>query len=189
MSSHDNRRNYFRVDDKVYLHVKQLDKSDPTAVEQSHEAYRKLVSVNSELCQQRMDMEPELKKILSRNKPVAEYLALLGAQIEVLSSNVLGAPLFASNEPLVDINLSATGMRFKRTMRVEAGDLLEIVFVLFPEKTYITTVCDVVRVVSDSEDSEKNISVTFTHIDAGDVEILFRHVNYVQRQQLQRNCH
>ncbi len=191
MSIESNRRDFFRIDDEVYLRVQKLD-IDSQLIQKKHEATRQEISVRSNFQMQRNEMQPVLKQIRSKNLAVASYLESLDDQMELLASRVLGTSIFVKGEPLASINISASGMEFKNNIEVEKGDMLEVILQLFPEESYVAIVGEVIRSIpvaqgnnNEPSDALNSISLCFKHVHKDDTEVIVRHIHYLQRLQLQ----
>ncbi|MBX2838334.1 MAG: PilZ domain-containing protein [Gammaproteobacteria bacterium] len=187
MSIEKNRRAYFRIDDEVYLHANKVDHNTVVDIEEHRENFRQSTMLSARFHKQREAMDPVLEAIKSRDADVANYCLMLSEQVDLLVDSLLPVSVFASNEPLQSVNISAVGLQFKSQIDCQVGDVLEIIYVLFPNRDYIPLLAEVVRCERDDITEDNKISVKYISIDEADRELVIQHVLLKQRQNLQKN--
>ena len=186
MNAEENKRGYFRVDDEVFLQVKKLSTDEVVDIDTYFEKFRQSTLITARFHQQRTAMAPALSEINARDKAVADYLSMLNDQIDMLADKLISESIFAENEPLQAVNMSAEGMQFRTSTEYQTDDELEIIFALFPGGDYIPVIAKVVRTDLDTESKEFSVSVQYSNINEDDKELVIHHMLFLQRQQLQK---
>ena len=186
MNAEENKRGYFRVDDEVFLQVKKLSTDEVVDINTYFEKFRQSTLITARFHQQRTAMAPALSEINARDKAVADYLSMLNDQIDMLADKLISESIFAENEPLQAVNMSAEGMQFRTSTEYQTDDELEIIFALFPGGDYIPVIAKVVRTDQDTESKEFSVSVQYSNINEDDKELVIHHMLFLQRQQLQK---
>ncbi|MBX2836196.1 MAG: PilZ domain-containing protein [Gammaproteobacteria bacterium] len=186
MNAEENKRGYFRVDDEVFLQVNKVPSDEVVNMDIYFEKYRQSTLITGRFHQQRTAMAPVLAEINARDAGVAQYFSMLSDQIDLLADKLISESIFAANEPLQAVNMSAEGMRFQTTTEYQLGDQLQMIFALFPGGDYIPVIAEVVRVDSDPESKQNSVSVDYSNIHEDDKELLIHHILFLQRQQLQK---
>lgn len=187
MSIKHNRRAYFRIDDEVFLHVKKIDHQKVVDIAKYCDNFRQSTLLTARFHQQREAMEPVLKEIRKRDIAIANYCSMLTDQVDLLVNSLLPVSIFASNEPLQTVNISAGGLQFRSQNDYQIGDVLEMIYVLFPKGDYIPLLAEVVRSESGNASNENKIAVKYISINEADRELVIQHVMFKQRQLLQKN--
>ena len=186
MNKEENLRNYFRIDDEVFLHVKLIDRDDIVDIDKYFNKFRQSTILTARFHQQRIAMAPVLKEIHARDAHISSYFSMLSDQVDLLANRLMTDSIFASDEPLQSVNLAAEGMRFHSQIEYQAGDLIERIFVLFPGEDYIPVLAEVVRSSWDNNVEEYAVSVKYTRLNEDDKELLIHHILYLERQLLQQ---
>jgi len=186
VSIEENKRGYFRVDDEVFLQIKPIASEDVVDIETYFEKFRQSTLINARFHQQRTAMAPVLAEINARDTAVADYLAMLNNQIDYLADKLIAESIFAADEPLQTVNLSAEGMQFQTSTEHQVGDDLQMIFALFPGGDYIPVVAKVTRIDVHPDGQHNSVSVQYTHINDDDKELVIHHMLFMQRQQLQK---
>lgn len=193
MAENENRREGFRMDDLLKLHVNTVDPEDPDGVYANFDAYRMRVCLRSHLRNQTEDRLPKLLSIRKRDSEVADYLEHLEAQITQLAARMSTSSdlEFDDTQQETAVNMSATGLRFSSDMvDLAPGQLLELGMLLSTSGTEIVALAEVLRVepaaeVSGDDSPKVLVSTHFATIHPDDREAIIRHMAKLQMLQLQ----
>lgn len=186
MSGSDNRRRSFRLNDRIVVWVKPLDDEARDAIAQDFDQYRLNYSLKSHFINQREIRQPQLQVLRKRDKEVATYLEFLERQLIELAER-LERSVEGDRERvrrLVDVNLSADGIRFITPAPLEEGQSVELGLDLPTNTTQIILLAKVMRVQKE-DDGQMKVSFEYTHIHDEDIEAIIRHMARLQQQQLQ----
>ncbi len=130
----ENRRRFFRIDDRIRLSYRKRARSEGIAVWRTN----RVVHPAGERLQQ-LDIELNtLLNTLWQDSPVAaQALGLLNRKIQVISEEIDLDPgpadLAESRE--IDVNISGCGMAFNCAEEFDVGDVLEMQLTLLPSHT------------------------------------------------------
>ena len=186
MNEEENKRAYFRIDDEVFLHVKKIDPVEVADTPTYFNSFRQATLLTARFHQKRTAMAPVLREINSRDTAISNYFSMLSEQIDLLATRLLTDSIFALNEPLQCVNISAEGMRFNTTDEFQTGDQLEIIYAQFPGGDYIPVLAEVVRTEWDNDAEEYAVSVRYVSLNEDDKELVIHHILHLQRQFLHR---
>lgn len=192
MSATENRREGFRLDDKMKLHVKIASPEYLDSVLDNFESFRMRYCLKSHLRNQTEVRLPKLAKIRKRDPEIAEYLQHLETQIEQLAARLSNDSdmEYDENNLEASVNLSSTGLRFNSDQVYEVGQQLELGMVLSTSGTQLVAIAEVLRCVADEQKGSDGgsrylVSTFYTHIHADDTEAIIRHMAKLQQMQLQ----
>jgi hypothetical protein len=193
MSTSDNKRGSFRLDDMMKLHVKMLEPAALAAILSDFDAYRMRYCLKSHLRNQTEIRQPKLQLIRKRDAEVAQYLEHLEAQIAQLAARLSDDSdmEFDARKLESPVNISATGLRFIADIEASVGQQLELGMLLSTSGTQLVVIGEVVRVEalkrhSKSEDTPQwQVSTQFVRIHPDDTEAIIRHMAKLQQLQLQ----
>jgi hypothetical protein len=184
----DERRHYFRIDDKAYLRVKLL----------SEEAYQQMMKRGgpehdgSGLAAQLHTLTVQLGNVLltirKNNPEVAQYLQLLDKKLEIVARQVEGGR-GETITPDTRVNLCNGGIAYWNETLVARDTKLEIHLVLFPSYLRIAALGRVAHCEEDPQAPAPRrfrIGVEFTRIGEAEEDGLARHLIELQSAQLRR---
>lgn len=184
---HQDRRQFFRIDDTVSLSYQKVPLADlPARLEQMEHVQESNFTVVSSVAAITQKMAGVLHKIESRSSDVAAYLRSIDRKIELVARAFLAQNSDISEQPAHAVNMSATGMAFDASEALEVGDMLELKILLMPSFTGILIYAEVVgcdRLESDENDLPYLLRVNFSHMRDSDQDILISHV--IQRQSVE----
>jgi hypothetical protein len=186
MNTENNRRKFFRIDDKVLLRFRKIDRDTIENLDVYQERFRESTILTAKFHQQQISMAPLLTKIRDQDTSIASYFSMLNDQVSLLATRLLTVSIFESDEPLQSVSISAKGMRFHSDEEYLVGDLLEMIYVLFPGGKYIPVLANVVAARRDDEIKKFAISVEYVCMHEDDEELVIRHNLYLQRAELQQ---
>ncbi|ASJ71792.1 PilZ domain-containing protein [Granulosicoccus antarcticus] len=194
MSATDNRREGFRLNDNMKLHVKLADEEHLEEILPDFDAFRMRYCLKSHLRNQTEVWLPKLLKIRSRDPEVAEYLEHLETQIAQLASRLSNDHDIESDDADTEtlVNLSASGLQFHSDEEFDVGQKLELGMLLSTIGIQLVAIAEVIRVERyDQPKSKKGtkdflVSTQYSQIHPDDTEAIIRHMAKLQQIQLQK---
>ncbi|MCK9532649.1 MAG: PilZ domain-containing protein [Gammaproteobacteria bacterium] len=185
----DERRDSFRIDDKVHLEYRVL----------SEDEYQRLLAQpideleESSLVGQLRDLTAQAGNLLitirKADPDVAHYLALLDRKIELVASQLEGTRAGRPLTPDTRVNMSAGGMGLWRDQPLALGTKLDLHLMVFPSHLRVHALGEVVHAEEDPQapaHSRFRIGVLFTRLPESDKDALVRHLIERQSAQLRR---
>lgn len=192
MSASENRREGFRLDDKMKLHVKIASQEYLDSILGNFDSFRMRYCLKSHLRNQTEVRLPKMMRIRKRDPEIAEYLKHLETQIEQLAARLSNDSdmEYDVNNLETSVNMSSSGLRFNSDQNYDVGQQLELGMVLSTSGTQLVAIAEVLRVdTCEQMTSEGNpkylVSTSYTHIHADDTESIIRHMAKLQQIQLQ----
>jgi len=170
------RRDAFRIDDRIYLKVVTDGLDDKSVVDE------KLSSHLSTLRELNYQSNHILAGIRKNHPDISQYLALLDKKINILTRIVSMEQVGADVEPNMKVNISSSGLSFKSDVAYSEGRVLSIHMVLFPN--YVTITCQAKVVYCQMEGDGLRIALDFIDLDAAEMELLIRYMIEKQSEQL-----
>ncbi|WP_420550814.1 PilZ domain-containing protein [Litorivicinus lipolyticus] len=169
------RRNYFRLKDRVAIEIKPLERAralDPTAsLEDSSTRRFRLLSELEALSGETQSL---LSAIAQREPQLVRCLRLMERKLNLIAE----AAIDQDDEPLPDdeqdVSLSAGGVSFIARNLVAAGDYLAIRILLLPERAGLLLKSQVISV--RERDSHFLVSCEFLNMDDADRAVITRHL-------------
>lgn len=185
-STSSNRRESFRLTDNVTLTIRILDEESLQSITDDFNAFRLRYCMKSHLQNQKSVRKPKLIRIKKANPDIAEYLESLEDQIAKLAERMDQAVESQSDavEFSTRADISATGLRFRTNMALNAGEVVEIGMVLSTKNTQVVMLGDVLR-TEERKDGRIAVSVHYSYIHPEDTEAIIRHLAKLQQLELQ----
>lgn len=131
----DDRRKYFRIEQRVSLELKIIPESEiaehpsPTQFE---------VSPNFLLLSQLQEMETEsshlLRKIAEKDSNTAAFLQIVHEKIERIAQAVASSEMKIGSAAIQEVNISEGGLQFRQDHAIDKGAFLSLKLV-FPESS------------------------------------------------------
>ncbi len=188
---HDERREFFRIDDDIYLDYQLL----------TEEAYRDRLAVQLQEAQQETDnvglqlqaltaqAGTVLAQIRKRDPEIGQYLALIDRKIELIGRALIGTQISDVLGPNAHVNLSGGGIAFHAPTCLQPDVKLELKLLLFPAHIFIHCIGRVVYCRHDGPDTTQpyRVGVDFTRISEIARDALVRHTLELQSAQLRRS--
>ncbi len=132
----DDRRKYFRIEQRVSLEFKVITEADITEQHPSPTQFE--VSPNFLLLSQLQKMEAEssdlLQKIAEKDSDIAAFLELTHSKIERIAQAVASTEMKISSAAIQEVNISEGGLQFHQKTNTEKGTFLSLKLV-FPESS------------------------------------------------------
>lgn len=182
-----NRREYFRVDNEIYLTVERIAadqlETEGLRLLQGSERERLLNRINLG----RASWRPMLRQIAQRNAEVGDYLDHLEEQLELITRYLNDQQNMPDDLEKSDVNLSAAGIRFHTAECFDAGESLKLTLVLSSCPRCIHAIGEVVRCEQIRSRGLNAVSVQYTHLQDPDRESLIQHVMGVERESIRQD--
>lgn len=191
-STHDDRREYFRVEDAVRLSIRQVDEAQlDRLLERLEHNITGSFTLMSSLAAISGEMAVSMRRIENSEPDIAAYLKALDRKIEVLGRAFIAQDTELTEQPAHPVNLSAGGMALLVDKDYPNGSVIEIKMLLFPSFTGVLTYGTVVACSALSAPEQEagythSMRVEFTHMREADRDILIRHVLRCQSMELRK---
>jgi len=172
------RREYFRIKDTVYLDYRVLEEGEmpPAEAEQAWPEHLKVLNELSTVSRHVNAMVPKLREFYP---DITQFLVALNQKVDLLVALVMANGVADPVQPNRQVHISAGGVDFHAPASVEAGRILELRLVLFPSYTALLLYGTVLRCEHHPErhpDLPFEIAVEFTHIRDPQRDAIVRHV-------------
>ncbi|WP_286238411.1 PilZ domain-containing protein [Neptuniibacter halophilus] len=129
----DDRRQYFRIEQRVSLELKEISESEITS-QPSPTQFD--VSPNFLLLSQLQEMDTDsshlLRKIAEKDSNIAAFLRIMHDKVERIAQAVASSEMVVSNAAIQEVNISEGGLQFRHTQGFAEGSFLSIKLI-FPE--------------------------------------------------------
>lgn len=190
MDNSANRREYFRIDDRISLRMDPLAQGESNLHEDTFEARRRETGLANHFAANQEKHRGEKKRIEQKHPEIASYLAYLEEEIQVLATRLSKSENGLPTVPTHDVNICAEGLRVELDSPVVADEKLEISMMLFPSNASVFCIGEVIRCDEITEGDELQIgrftaAIRFTQIDDEDKEAIVKHIHQKQLIQLQ----
>lgn len=171
----DDRRNYFRLQDKVALEVRPLDPAratDPMSPLADSGTHR--FRLLSELENLQAESMQALAEITRTHPKISQFLRLQERKIRLIAE----AAVDRDDQPLPDneqeVSLSAGGLSFSLNRPMAAGSYLAVRMLLLPERAGLLLKSRVIECRAVAE--LYRVRVEFLHVSDADRAIISRHL-------------
>lgn len=176
----EDRRRYFRINDKVSLKYRVVQGMDIDAeiIRTEHEQNTLAEIKNAFNCIEAKIMS-KMQRIEEVSPLVAEVLGLYDKKLSLMESMILHKEDEANSiSETQDVNLSASGMAFESNTPINEDVNLKMELILFPEYQFIPLYARVIDCKKKMDDNlyRFNIAVDFVGICESDQEIIMQHV-------------
>jgi c-di-GMP-binding flagellar brake protein YcgR len=176
----DDRRRYFRINDKVSLKYRVVQGIDieTEIVRTKHEQNTLAEMKNAFNCIEAKIMS-KMARIEEVSPLVAEIMGLFDKKLSLMESMILHKDDQENSiTETQNVNLSASGMCFESNTPINDDVNLKMEIILFPEYQFIPLYARVVDCKKKMDDNlyRFNIAVDFIGISESDQEIIMQHV-------------
>lgn len=190
MDNNANRREYYRIDDRISLRMKPLSGERRRLDEDTFEARRREIGLANHFAANQERHLAEKKRIEQRHPEIAAYLGYLEEEIRILATRIAKSENGLSPVPTHDVNMCAEGLRLELESPLEPDQVLEISMMLFPSSVSVFCLGEVIRCDEITEGDELQIgrysaAIRFTQVDDEDKEAVVKHIHQKQLLQLQ----
>jgi hypothetical protein len=186
-NSHDERRDFYRINDTVGVHFTVCDSELPNAESFAAEIPNEFQLI-SHLNSIDMDSSTLLHNIQDTSPDVSRYLKIINAKIEALARHIVTIGIDDEIKPQA-VTLSAGGVCFVSNEKFELASYIRLSMVLYPSCSGILTYGKVVRSNSmpDTVPQQYDIALEYILITENDRDALVRHVLQLQSNYLRQS--
>ena len=175
------RRNYFRMAQRVAMEIKPLDPAratDPAAplADDGTQRFRLL----SELEAMHAESQSMLASLTRRDPELSRFLRLMDRKIRLVAEACVDNDEVPLPDQETEVNLSAGGLSFGSPNKLESGSYLSVRLLLLPERAGLLLKSRVVR--STQKDGHWLIQCEFLHISEPDRAVITRHLMQVEQR-------
>ena len=187
----DDRRQYFRIDDRLSLSYRVVQTGDAEdEINKARRGYAELAELRNALfvIDARMD---DICNEIKRDFPlIAELTTLINKKI-ALHERLIGIDEPYDDNPMGaarDVNLSANGVAFEAEIPMVEGSHLKIEMVMYPENYYIPLYGRVISCRKSNEEKTAGykIAVEFEAISEKDRERVMHHILSKQAEDIKK---
>ncbi|GJM04825.1 MAG: hypothetical protein DHS20C09_08160 [marine bacterium B5-7] len=189
----DDRRQYFRIHDKVSLKYRVVQGVDiETEIKRTEHEQNNLAELKNAFNCITAKIMTKMDRVEEASPLVAEILGLFDKKISLIESMVMhkGDQKNSITETQL-VDLSASGMSFESNTPINEDVNLKMDLVLFPEYQFIPVYAKVVDCRKKMDDNlyRFNIAVDFVGISESDQEIIMQHILSKQAKLLKEERH
>lgn len=186
-TSDSERREYFRIDDEVYLDYAAISQQELNAApEFLANLENNAFSLSADFATLNNNIHPVLNNITQLHPDIAQYLQFLNEKIDSLGQILLQKDNAFDSDKLINANLSASGIMFQSAQEIIANQAIKLEIILLPEKVGILIFAEVVKVDKSKDKNGWNICAEFKHIRDKDQELIIKHNLNIQMTSLRQ---
>lgn len=190
MDTSINRREYYRIDDRIALSFKPLREGLQRMHEENFDSKRRELGLVNHFAANQEQHRVEMKRIEQKTPEIAAYLKFLEEEIQVLATRLATAEAALPTVPTHDVNICAEGLRLELNEAIGAGEHYEMSMMLFPSHTTAFVVGEVLRCDKITEGDELQVGrfetvIKFVQIHDEDKEAIVKHIHQKQLLVLQ----
>jgi hypothetical protein len=176
MTKDNERREYFRIEDQVYLTTTIIDEDEYSAAPETLKHLdNNSFSLSADFATLNNNINPVLNNIKQIHPDIAEYVEFLNSKIDSMSQILLCKESSFDENKLLTVNISASGIMYNFDSEIDTNQTVKLELVLLPEKIGIIVYGRVVKQAKGVSNSGKTISVEFEHIRDKDHELMIKH--------------
>ena len=176
----DDRRQYFRINDKVSLKYRVVQGIDvETEIKRTEHGKNNLAEMKNAFNSIEAKIISKMARIEEVSPLVAEILGLYDKKLSLMQSMIMqNDDKDNSITETQQVNLSASGMSFESNTPINEDANLKMELILFPEYQFIPVYARVVDCRKKMDDNlyRFNIAVDFIGICESDQEVIMQHI-------------
>ncbi|MFT6734277.1 MAG: c-di-GMP-binding flagellar brake protein YcgR [Polaribacter sp.] len=180
----DERRQYFRIKNWLFLSFERVDKPDEKELIEDIDA---LSSPRIQLLNELHHLEEDNTKFMSSLSTdishVTKHMDKMNRKIGLLTQYIIQSLDIEYNE-LQEVDLSAGGIRFHSKVSLRAKHQVKMEIVIIPEYYGVVTFAEVVDCKKSKNKEGYDIAFKFIRISQTDQDAIVRHIFKVQSKQL-----
>lgn len=170
------RRGFFRIDDDVHLEYEVVNDDEYNNAKQIlNEVHESAFALSANFATLNHDNNYLLNNIRRTAPEVSQYLDLLNQKIDALSQHLLEDCVAPTEDNLVSVNISASGIAFNTTENLTKNQAMKLRIILLPEKIGIQAYGRIIDSKPDTENKGFIASLDFEHIRNDDTELMIKH--------------
>lgn len=182
------RREFFRIRDRMGVRLVSFTPEEREKIIERYEQDRTRLGLSNYLNLEREYGLPRFKQIEVKHPEIAEYLRGLEDRVETIARVVgLREADNGLDAPSHKVEIGGGGLRVGTQQQMPAGTLVYVTLVLFPQRTHVVAIGEVVGSDTDPEDEiacPYYANINFTRIEEEDRETIFKHVQDLQFRSL-----
>ena len=166
----DERRDFFRIDDEVYLLVNTITEEEYNAAPETlKNIHNESFSLSADFATLNNKTNPLLNNIKQLHPDIGDYLEVLNTKIDSLSQHILLENSNYNEDNLINTNISASGIQFKTEDNYKPQQTVKLELVLLPEKIGVLIFGRVIDI------KDKHVSIEFEFLRPEDQELMIKH--------------
>ena len=170
------RRGFFRIDDEIHLEYEVVNDDEyNNATQILNEVHDSAFALSANFATLNHDNNYLLNNIRRTSPEVSQYLDLLNQKIDALSQHLLENSVAPTEDNLVSVNISASGIAFNTTENLTKNQAMKLRIILLPEKIGIQAYGRIIDSKPDTENKGFIASMDFEHIRNDDTELMIKH--------------
>ena len=171
IKTNDNeRRNFFRIDDEVYLDYISISEEEYIAAPETLKNLEgSAFSLSANFATLNNNISPILNNIKQLHPEIGEYLEALNSKIDSLSQHIHNEHSSFDENKVLIANVSASGIQFKTNQSFKLQQAMKLELVLLPEKVGVLIFGRIVEI------KDSGISIEFEHLRSEDQELMIKH--------------
>ncbi len=181
----DDKRDFFRIRDRIALQVKPVDGPDLDKELQDEES--PLFSLLSDLHMLDYESQHLLRQIAERDRALAHYLKIINKRVDLVGKALAMQLTGDLSEPQA-VTLSEGGMAFSSPQPYPIDSWLMLRMVLMPSPLGLVLPARVIRCEAEQEGDEQasnwQVGVTFDSLSDAQRQLLARHILQKQAQEI-----
>ncbi len=186
----EDRRGFFRIDDKVNLSYKGVDEQAVFSTSLAGEDLLSNFSLVTAL--DALDQESRLimHRIEKKEPEIAEYLKILDSKISLLAQSFFRQEAEFSENNECYVNLSASGLAFECNEAIKENEFLEVKLLLTSCLAVIAIYGKVVYYKKNPNESKTTpylVGIEYVNLQEQDREALIKHVVKRQMKQIRED--
>lgn len=168
------RRRFFRIDDEVAISYRVISNDEMTKADGLKRNEVEPASLANELEKMNEVSRIHFRHVEKESPEVARYFSFIEAKINLLAHHIIMGTDELFVKTIQPVNISASGVSFSVNNALNAGDTVEIKFILTPSLTSIKTLS---RVIScEPEGDQFKVAVEYSQLSDEDRDLLIRHI-------------
>lgn len=176
----DDRRRYFRINDKVSLKYRVVQGIDvETEIKRTEHEQNNLAEMKNAFNCIEAKIMTKLARVEEASPIVAEILSLYDKKLSLMQSLIMHKDDEENSiAETQQVNLSASGMSFESNTPLNEEVKLKMELILFPEYQFIPVYARVIDCTKKMDDNlyRFNVAVDFVGISESDQETIMQHV-------------
>ena len=184
----EERREYFRIDDKVALDYRPIGEVEADVLrEKMHSRVVDRFTAAASFNTITRQMTHVIHKVQSESPEVARCLQAIDQKLNTIAQLLVSEDMQLSQRTPREVNLSAGGVSFRAQKQMEIGSLLELRMVLLPSQLGILAIARVLqcdRVEGVGVTLPWQIGLAYEDLRETDRELLVRHIMSKETEQL-----
>jgi len=178
-TDNDDKREFFRIQDKIALDVKPIDGPDADLGSQQGPLFDLLTEMHT------LDYESQhlLRQISERDRALAQYLKIINKRIDLMGKTLVVELSGDFGNP-IDVTISESGISFTTSAAYAVESWVAVRLILLPAPLGLAIPGRVVRCVQDDTSEQWTLGITFDVLTDAQRQLLARHILQKQAQDI-----